>query len=433
MKPPAPVPTPSSKGRGAGVERRSVLLECLQAALAAVDARRCVRTSLVESPASGAWQVVAVGKAAGAMTLGAADVLGTRLRGGVVVAPVGHFPDELAVVAPQLRLTASSHPVPDERSVAAGEAVVQFVAALPRDAQLLFLVSGGASALLEQPRAGVSLGDLVRVNRWALESGAPIMAVNAVRRRLSCLKGGGLAVLAGGRRALALMISDVPGDDPRVIGSGLLHAPGPEDALDAHSLPAEVRRVLELAPAGAGAAARRVPTRMVATLGMAFAAAAARAASLGFVARRGRSRLTGDAAELGRRLACRAARLPDRTLAIHGGESTVTLPARPGRGGRNQHLALAAALAFEDSGAGDVCLLAAGTDGVDGASDDAGGIVDAGTCRRGREGGFDPHVSLAAADSGSFLEAAGDLLHTGATLTNVGDLVLALKSGEGVA
>jgi hydroxypyruvate reductase len=107
----------------------------------------------------------------------------------------------------------------------------------------------------------------------------------------------------------------------------------------------------------------------------------------------------------------------------------VRLPPTPGRGGRNQHLALAAALELERSGVAGACLLAAGTDGIDGASPDAGAVVDAGTCARARDGGFDPRVSLARADSGSLLEASGDLLHTGATLTNVGDLVLALNPG----
>ncbi len=413
---------------------RAVLLECFRAALDAVDARRCVRASLAARPVSGTWHVVAVGKAAGAMALGAADVLGERLAGGIVVTPPGHIPDALRAHAPHMHIVTSSHPVPDERSLAAGEAVAQFIAALPGHAPLLFLVSGGASALLERPRAGVTLDDLAQVNRWALASGAPITQVNAIRRRLSRLKGGGLAAMAGNRRSLALMISDVPRDEPRVIGSGLLHAPDPAETLETATLPPQVRAALE----AAGADDRqttppRVRTRMVATLRMACAAAAAKAASLGYAPHRNRVRMTGDAAGLGTRWAARARRLPPRTLAIQGGESTVELPVRPGRGGRNQHLALAAAIALEARDIRDVWLLAAGTDGIDGTTADAGAIVDAGTCGRGRDAGYDPHVSLAAADSGSFLEAAGDLLHTGATLTNVGDLVLALKAGEGVA
>jgi hydroxypyruvate reductase len=165
--------------------------------------------------------------------------------------------------------------------------------------------------------------------------------------------------------------------------------------------------------------------RTVATLRMACRAAADAARRHGLTATVSPRRLAGGAAALGVALATKAQRLPEDTLQVWGGESTVTLPARPGRGGRNQHLALAAAIEFERRPA-PVALLAAGTDGIDGATPDAGAIVDPATCLRGRDAGFDPHVSLAAADSGSFLEAAGDLLHTGATLTNVGDLVLAL-------
>jgi hydroxypyruvate reductase len=115
-------------------------------------------------------------------------------------------------------------------------------------------------------------------------------------------------------------------------------------------------------------------------------------------------------------------------LQVRGGESTVRLPGQPGRGGRNQHLALAAALEFERRQLTQTYLLAAGTDGIDGSSDDAGALVDAATCLRARDAGCDPYQSLARADSGTVLEAAGDLLHTGPTATNVGDLVLALRN-----
>ena len=149
----------------------------------------------------------------------------------------------------------------------------------------------------------------------------------------------------------------------------------------------------------------------------------------GLQARVARRRYAGDAAQLGQRFARELARLPAGIVLVRCGESTVRLPPAPGRGGRNQHLALAAAIELEHRGVAGACLLVAGTDGIDGASPDAGAVVDAGTCVRARDGGFDPRVSLAQADSGSLLEASGDLLHTGATLTNVGDLVLALNPG----
>jgi hydroxypyruvate reductase len=407
---------------------RELLLDCYRAALAAVDARRCVREDLLRRPPRGSWHVVAVGKAAGSMTLGAVDALGTRLAGGFVVVPPQHLPPELERGARGLLVATAAHPLPDESSLEAGERLARYVASLPPDAPVLFLVSGGASSLVECLRPGCTLEDLRRLNRWALASGASIAQVNALRCRFSRLKGGGLAALARPRRTLALMVSDVPRDDPRVIGSGLLHAGAPAARRDI-PLPPELRATLDRLAAAPGdtaaASESRVPVRMVATLRMACRAAAARAreceADAAVVSPR---RLAGPAARLGRTLAARVAALPARTLQVWGGESTVCLPAEPGRGGRNQHLALAAAIEFERAGAAGVALLAAGTDGIDGATADAGAVVDEGSCLRGRDGGLDPHVSLATADSGSFLEAAGDLLHTGPTLTNVGDLVL---------
>ncbi|MGI9246581.1 MAG: glycerate kinase type-2 family protein, partial [Steroidobacteraceae bacterium] len=397
---------------------RNVLLEAFHAALAAVDARRCVRDALAAQSPAATWHIVAVGKAAGAMALGAVEALGPQVAGGLVVLPPGHLPAQLAPARHGLRILEASHPVPDERSVVAGEAVAQFVTGLPAAARLMFLVSGGASALLEWPRAGVTLEDIALLNRWALGAGLPIGALNALRRRLSRLKGGGLAALAAGRHCVALMVSDVPGDDPRVIGSGLLHAP-PPGADDGLAVPAALRPALSRVEREAvrPLPVPRIPTRVVASLRLASLAAASRAEALGCRPVIGRSRLQGDAAEAGSALAVRARRLADRALLICGGETTVTLPAEAGRGGRSQHLALAAAIELATTPACGVTLLAAGTDGIDGATADAGALVDGGTCTRGRDAGLHPSVSLARADSGSFLEAAGDLLHTGPTLT----------------
>jgi hydroxypyruvate reductase len=222
------------------------------------------------------------------------------------------------------------------------------------------------------------------------------------------------------------MVSDVPNDDPCVLGSGLLHAGPLAAAID--EVPPAIHELLGRARSvTTEAMVPRIPARFVATLRHAVDAAARAAEAQGYRSVRASRRLSGEAAVLGPRLVARLRRLPPATVQVWGGESTVTLPAAPGRGGRNQHLALAAALSLDGGPARPgIALLAAGTDGIDGTSDDAGAIVDAGTCTRGRDAGFDPHVSLASADSGSFLEASGDLLHTGPTLTNVGDLVLGL-------
>jgi len=385
---------------------RKILLTCFRAALDAVDGRRAVREELTRRPLHGKWRLIAIGKAAAAMAQGAVDALGSQIAGGVIVVPAEHVPSGFNPAAHGLVVRYGSHPMPDDASLAAGEAVAAFVSALDADAQVLFLVSGGASSLVEWLVPGASLDDLQTLNRWALQSGAPIAQVNATRRRISRLKGGGLARIAQGRRTQALMISDVPGDDPRVIGSGLLHA------FAEHS-----------------ADVPEVPVRIVASLRSACRAAAVAARAQGLMSRVVRQRIEGDAAELGARYIASLARQPEGIVQVRGGEATVRLPVQPGRGGRNQHLALAAALDLERRGLLGASLLAAGTDGIDGASSDAGALVDAETCQRGRDGDCDPNVSLARADSGTFLEAAGDLLHTGPTLTNVGDLVLGLRLG----
>jgi hydroxypyruvate reductase len=423
-------PDDADRAAGGRDDPRSFLLDCYGAALAAVDGRRCVRRELERQRLTGEWAVIGVGKAAGAMALGAAEFFGARLVGGLVVVPPDHVAPGLAQRAPSLRVIESAHPLPDTRSLAAGAAMLEFVADLSAHANVLCQVSGGASSLVEALRPGITLDDLRCVNHWVLGSGAPIAVVNALRRRLSLLKGGGLAVRLGSRRAVALMISDVPGDDPATIGSGLLHVNDAKDEPDLRQLavPAEVASILQRAgDAGARHDVPRLPVTVIATVSAACRAAARHARAAGVPVRVATRRFDGEAQRRGAEFAHRIAAAVGPVLHVQGGETTVTLPPAPGRGGRNQHLALAAALELERSAARDVWLLAAGTDGVDGNSADAGAIVDAGTCDRARDAGYDPHVSLARADSGTLLEGAGDLLHTGPTLTNVGDLVLALR------
>jgi glycerate 2-kinase len=406
---------------------RALLLECFRTALLAVDGRRSVSRALGSERLEGPWHVVAIGKAAGAMTAGAIDNLGENLVRALVVTKPGHAALE-ALRDRRVRAIESAHPLPDQRSLDAGAELEEFVSGLRRDARLLWLISGGASSLVESLVEGLSLDELRRVNAWLLGSGLGIDATNAVRRKMSRLKGGGLAALAGARAGLALMISDVPGDDPAVIGSGLLH-PGRAGRIARHAppaMPALVADVLARCPARrtVEVPSARVPYRIVASNRQARAAARRCAARQGHTVRSGRGSYSGDAARLGRDFARRVAASAAGTLWVWGGESTVALPAEPGRGGRNQHLALAAAVAID--GIAGLTLLAAGTDGTDGGSDDAGAVVDDMTCGRGAELGLDAGDHLRRADSGTYLEQCGDLLHTGPTHTNVGDLVLGL-------
>lgn len=401
-------------------EHRHLLLSVFERALAAVNGRSRVRDVLRSMPHGGRWQVAAVGKAASAMALGAFDVLEDRMERALVISKDDHF-DSTLLDLPQVRCLAAGHPLPDERSLEAGAQLRAFVRTAARDGPLLFLVSGGASSLVEALPAGMSLDDLQKLNRWVLASGHDIAATNAVRRRLSLIKNGGLLAGLAGRRALAFFISDVPGNDPALIGSGLL-APPRADRLP-EKLPAWLAKLLEQAPAPAHAHAEISP-HVIATLEDAVDAACRAGESRGVRIRRAPERFSGEATDLAVRF-CHELATGDAALHVWGGESTVRLPPNAGRGGRNQHLALAAArlLAAHD----DLALLAAGTDGTDGTTDDAGALVDSTTVERGTLGGLDADECLRRADSAVFLEAAGDLLHTGPTGTNVGDLVLGVK------
>jgi hydroxypyruvate reductase len=351
---------------------------------------------------------------------GALDVLGSRLRDAVIVTK-----DAGGVTLPW-PVIESGHPLPDARSLAAGDRVLEFAGSLPSEAHVLVLLSGGASALVEKLAAGIDLATLQRITHWMLAAGLDIATMNRIRKRLSLIKGGRLAQRLYPRRTLCLAISDVPGDDPRAIGSGPLVAEGGEESIPAEA-PAFVREALRLAaplPAPGDACFGAVQLRIIATLTDAKRGAAEAAVRHGYAAVTEPEFVSSDALAAGPRVAERLLLAAPSVIHIWGGETTVRLPEHPGRGGRNQSLALSAALRLEGT---DVALLAAGTDGTDGPTEDAGALVDGGTVGRGAEQGLDARAALAAADAGTFLEAAGDLIHTGPTGTNVMDLIIGMR------
>lgn len=421
--PRVPDPAAPSTDPERGPAARNQLRQFFAAALAAVDGRAAVRRALGAAAPPGQVWLIAIGKAAAAMTQGALDGLGPRLLGGLVV---DKAPPPASLTAHGLEVLTGGHPLPTLASLQAGEALLAALARTPPDATLLFLISGGASSLVEVPVAGLALAKLERLNRWLLGSGLPIGPMNLVRTAVSRIKGGGLLAVLPPRSLRALAISDVPGDDPRVIGSGLL-VPRPDlgAALAGLELPPWLRAWVDLGLAQRGAVPRAgPPIELVATLDTAKEAAAQAARAAGLAVRVHPRFLAGDAAGQGRELA-RQVREGPPGLHIWGGETTVCLPARPGRGGRNQHLALAAAQGL--AGHRDCLLLAAGTDGSDGPGADAGALVDGGTLERAARAGFDATDTLARADSGRLLAATGDLIRTGPTGTNVMDLVLGLR------
>lgn len=412
---------PEVMTRSVAAPPRDLLLSAYHAALDAVRGDRLVSSVLAETALDRPVILVAAGKAAPAMARGAAGVLGDRIERALVVGAEiddGRWPFPCRAIA-------AEHPVPGEGSLAAGEALLDLLERAPAELDLLFLVSGGASSLVEAPAPGVDLDDLRRANEWLLASGLDIGRVNAVRRRLSRIKGGRLARYLDNRKALVLALSDVPGNDPAVVGSGWLARPA-EAALPA-GLPEWLTDLAGRAPAPPAAddpAWDNIRTRIVGDNRTALDAAAEKLGEAGLKVRVDAGRLDGEAAEQGRAIA-RELTTGGKGAVLRGGECTVRLPASAGRGGRCQHLALAAAELL--AGRDDCWLLAAGTDGRDGNSDAAGALVDGRTVERGEREGLSAREALEGADSGSFLDAAGDLLDTGPTGTNVNDLVVGLK------
>jgi glycerate 2-kinase len=394
-------------------------LELFRAALAAVDGEAAVRRALTDAPPATPCHVVALGKAAAAMARGARSVLGEGLRRALVVSRPGHL-GPAPCSDSRFRCLEADHPLPGLRSLAAGGALLDFIRDTPADEPLVFLISGGTSSLVEVPVSGVDLERLAELNQWLLGAGLDIGAMNRVRSALSCIKGGRLAQLLEERHVSALLVSDVPGDDPAVIGSGLLVAGSPRSPWP--DVPPSLAWVEDLAQAPlTPEQVPQFPLRVVASLDLACEAVLAEARGRGLPVHRHAEFLHGEAAETGARL---ARMLLEAEPGVHlwGGETQVHLPRQPGRGGRNQHLALAAARVL--AGHRGVRLLAAGTDGTDGSSDDAGALVDGGTVARGEAAGLDARLCLERADSGRFLAGSGDLIHTGPTGTNVMDLVI---------
>jgi glycerate 2-kinase len=439
---------------------RAAAQAILREALLAADPHRLVRRQLklragvLEAAGvrhrlgRGRVAVVAAGKAAVPMARAAEEVLGDRLALGLAVTTATQ--GELA----RVRLRTASHPVPDARGLAAAAEVVALARDLGRDDLLLVLLSGGASALLPCPAPGITLEDKARTTTLLLRAGATIQETNAVRKHLSSLKGGGLARAASPARVLTLVLSDVVGDDLSTIASGPT-VPDPTHFSDALAVlrrrgvfdeaPPSVRaRILSgvrgeipETPKPGEALFRRSATHVVGSNRLSVEAAAREARRQGLRPLVLTTRLEGEAREAARVLVAvlrecvetaRPARPPVCLLA--GGETTVTVHGE-GQGGRNQELAVAAAQALDGFPVPAVVASFA-TDGVDGASDAAGGIADDTTASRAAALGLAPAAAfLAASDTRNYLGPLGDLVVTGPTGTNVVDLVILLAGSPG--
>jgi glycerate 2-kinase len=419
----------------------------LEAGLAAADPTAAVLRSLrVEDGCIVAGEssfepdrmfVLAVGKAACAMARAAEELFGERISDGLVVTKDGHE-------APLKRLETliASHPEPDERGVKAAQRVAEFVAPLGEGDVLLTLISGGASALLADPAPPIELEELKRLTTALLRSGASIDEINAVRKRVSTLKGGGLARLASPARTLALLLSDVVGDDPSSIASGLT-APDPTTLGDvcrivehySLELPISVEKHLESAPETPKAddALFEGVTNMVISGGRPTAKAAARKArELGYTPLVLSTRITGEArcvagvkAAIVREILEAGEPLSPPCALVSGGETTVIVRG-DGIGGPNQEFALT--LSVELEGIEGWAALAVDTDGGDGPTAAAGALVDGKTARAIRKSGLEPAEALRNNDAYAALKAADALLVTGPSGTNVNDIRVILIS-----
>ncbi len=372
--------------------------------------------------------LIAFGKASAAMSRAVLRILNLSLAEGLIVVPhdyQGALPDGM-------RIFHTGHPLPDEGSMEAGCAVADILSGTTEDDLVLVLISGGGSAMLELPRPGITLQDTRRLNTLLLYSGAPIASVNIVRRALSQIKAGGLARMAAPAKVVSLIISDVIGDHLSAIASGptVLRAPKPEQVravLQQYQLwdrvPHNIRNTISQATSPF-TRARQPVNIIIGNNRLVIHAAQKMARQLGFPTKILTSKLQGEAKIAGRRLATGLRRTPEPHCLIAGGETTVHIQGN-GRGGRNQELALAAALTLE--GIPNCALMALATDGVDGPTPAAGAVVTGNTIPRARRLGLDPEGALKNNDSFPFLQALQSTISTGPSGTNLNDLVVGLK------
>jgi hydroxypyruvate reductase len=420
------------------VSERQLLLDMLHAAIGAAAPALCVPRHLPRPP-KGRTVIVGAGKAAASMAA-AVEANWPGPLEGIVVTRYGH-----AVPCQRIRVVEAAHPVPDKAGSEAAREILDVASGLGADDLLLCLISGGGSALLALPAGAITLEDKQAVNRALLRSGAQIGEMNTVRKHLSAIKGGRLALAASPARVVTLLISDVPGDDPGVIASG----PTVPDRTTVADAQAVLRKYKIDAPQSvldhlAGGRAEtpkpgdpsfgELETILVATPQMALEAAANVARAAGYNPIILGNSLEGEARDVGLvhagiALQCAAHGQPGTPpcVLLSGGETTVTVRGG-GRGGRNAEFLLSLAIALQSQEG--IFALAGDTDGLDGSEDNAGAFVTPDTLKRAEAAGLSPQRHLADNDAYSLFAGLGDLVVTGPTYTNVNDFRAILISGE---
>ncbi|MCZ8110286.1 MAG: glycerate kinase [Betaproteobacteria bacterium] len=417
---------------------RELLRALYDAAVARALPLRSMGAVLPPPPARGRTVVVGAGKAGGAMAeaLDALWPAGAPISG-LVITRYEHVPPAYRARPGRIEVVEAAHPVPDEAGLAATRRIADLVQGLTADDLVIALVSGGGSSLLTMPAPGLTLADKQAINQALLRSGAAIDEMNTVRKHLSAIKGGRLAAMAHPARVVTLLISDVPGDEPGVIASGptLPDASTCADALAicaryGIALPPAARAGLDSgafeSPKPGSPAFARDEVQVFATPQQSLEAAAALARSHGLAAHilsdeiEGESRVVGQVhAALARAVARRGQPFAAPCVILSGGETTVTVRRKGGRGGRAGEFLMGCALALQ--GQERVWVLAADTDGIDGVESNAGAIVTPDTLARARAAGLDASAMLDGHDSQPFFAALGDLVVPGPTFTNVND------------
>ena len=385
------------------IEREN-LLSILNVALESVQGRVVVRRFLgTYSSKCESVAVLAIGKAAFSMLEGATDILQERIVTGMLITRDGHLGD--ANKLSNIECLFAGHPVPDERSLYAGDRLVDWLKALPNGLALLVLISGGTSALVEKLPDGLGLADIQKLNYWLLSSGLAIDAMNAIRRSISMIKGGRLLAFVGERPVKQLLISDVPDDAPAIIGSGLFIRDGMQTTAPENLPPwlLAMQKKARQSLKHSVQTGQAITTTIITSNRTACETARQEAISYGYLSQIVSTALYGDVEVCATEIMAYLD-TAKKGCYIWGGETTVQLPENPGRGGRNQQLALLLAQKIQHKA--NITILCVGTDGTDGASEDAGAVVDSRTIERGRHEGLDVSTILERADAGTFLAAS---------------------------
>ncbi|WP_373414084.1 glycerate kinase [Ensifer aridi] len=408
---------------------RRFLETLFMSAVAAADPSRVIAANLPELP-KGRTVVVGAGKGSAQMAL-AFEKLWHGPVSGAVVTRYG-----FGAHCNRIEVLEASHPLPDEGGLYASKRLIAEVDGLTKDDLVVALICGGGSALLPSPPPGLSLEDEIAVNRALLASGAPIRAMNAVRKHVSLIKGGRLAVAAYPAKVVSLVVSDIPGDDPALVASGptIADEASRQDALKIIeryrlALPEKVMRWMVSdaadAPRPSDPCFARNEVRLIASASVSLEAAAARARAEGIEAIILSDAIEGEARDVGlvhaaiaREAAMRGRPFSKPVIVLSGGETTVTVQGE-GRGGRNSEFLLSLALGID--GVAGISALAADTDGIDGSEDNAGAFADHTTVARLLARRLDAAALLQRNDSWAAFDALGDLFKPGPTGTNVND------------